>query len=206
MLVECGLVRVTAGDGTEATFRPSLGRIAALGSPTRIVELFARLHGPAAEDAAADVLSGLCDPDDLDALTVLLGGEKVDPAEPTGQAVETYVGVMPPSERVIVARHLMQHGIVGKARPEAKAPAERGAYSSAFDASEYIAAARVHLGLSSADAEALSMTEFQQMLEMKFPSKDRPGGNVPTREEYEAGMRAFEELKARRAAGKADHG
>lgn len=207
MLVECGLVRVTAGDGTGATFRPSLGRIAALGSPTRIVELFARLHGPAAEDAAAEVLSGLCDPDDLEALPALIGGEKVDPADPTGQAVETYVGAMPPAERVLIARHLMQHGICGKARPQAREAGSQGRYSDRFDASEYIAVARVHLGLSSADAEALSMTEFQQMLEMKFPEQKGAGArDVPTAEEYAAGMKAFEELKARRAAGKADHG
>lgn len=206
MLVECGLVRVTAGDGTGATFRPSLGRIAALGSPARIVELFARLHGPAAEDAAADVLSGLCDPEDLEALPVLIGGERLDPAD-LSRAVETYDGIMPPAERVVIARHLMQHGICGKARPQAKEAAAQGRYSATFDASEYIAAARVHLGLSSADAEALSMTEFQQMLEMKFPDrKDGGARNVPTAEEYAAGMKAFEELKARRAAGVADHG
>lgn len=204
MLVECGLVRVTAGDGTGATFRPSLGRIAALGSPTRIVELFARLHGPAAADAAADVLSGLCDPDDLEALPLLIGGEKLDPAD-LSRAVETYPGAMPPEDRILIARHLMHHGICGKARPDARETAAQGRYSDRFDASEYVAAARVHLGLSSADAEALSMTELQQMLEMKFPDT-KAARDVPSADEYAAGMKAFEELKARRAAGKADHG
>ena len=97
--------------------------------------------------------------------------------------------------------------MVGKARPGASTKAAQGDYSQTFEAAEYIAAARVHLGMTLAEAEALSMTEFQQLLEMKFPDQKQPGAlDVPTREEYEAGMRAFEELKARRAAGKADHG
>lgn len=201
MLVECGLVRVTAGDGTEATFRPSIGRIATLASPPALVELYARLHGPRAEEAAADVLAGLCDPDCSDALPALIG----EP-QPTDKGVQWQGGAMPPDERVILARHLLQHGMAGKARPQASDKAEQGRYSATFDASEYIAAARVHLGLSSADAEALSMTEFQQMLAMKFPDQKRVGADVPTAEEYAAGMKAFEELKARRASGKADHG
>ena len=202
MLPECGLVRVTAGDGTEACFRPSLGRIAALASPPGLVELFARLHGPSAEAAAADVLAGLCDPEHLEALPALIG----EPAG-TDAGVRWEGGAIPPPERVILARHLLQHGMVGKARPGAAGKAEQGHYAKAFDAAEYIAAARVHLGLSSADAEALSMTEFQQMFEMKFPDQ-RGGGrrNVPTREEYDAGMRAFDELRKRREAGKRDDG
>ena len=202
MLVECGLVRVTAGDGTEATFRPSLGRIAALASPPALVELYARLHGPQAEAAAADVLAGLCDPEDLGALPALIGEPQPAPA-----GVMWTDGAMPGPERVLIARHLMQHGMCGKAKPGGEQPAERGRYSATFDAAEYIATARVHLGMSAAYAEALSMTELQQLLDIKFPPKDRPGYvDVPTREEYEAGMAAFAELKARRAAGKADHG
>lgn len=201
MQVECGLVRVTAGDGTEATFRPSLGRIAALASPEALVELFARLHGPGAEAAAADVLIGLCDPDDAPALQALIGEPEATPA-----GLRWTAGAMPGPERVILARHLLQHGMVGKARPGAQEKAEQGRYSARFDAGEYIAAARVHLGLSAAEAEALSMTEFAQLFAMKFPDQKGGARDVPTREEYAAGMRAFEELKARRAAGKADHG
>jgi hypothetical protein len=201
VLVECGLVRVTAGDGEEITFAPSLGRIAALASPPDLVELFARLHGPKAEAAAADVLAGLCDPACTEALPALIGQP-----EATSTGVRWQGGVMPPDERVILARHLLQHGMVGKARPDAKGAAKAGQYAKRFDVAEYIAAARVHLGMSAADAEALSMTEFQTMLEMKVPEQVGGGRrDVPTAEEYEAGMKAFEELKARRAAGKADH-
>lgn len=208
MLVECGLLRVTTGDGTEATFRPSLERIAALGTPAGIVELFARLHGPHAEAAAADVLAGLCDPEDLAALPALIGGAEAlldEQRAVTGWREIT--GAIPSDDRVLLARHLMQHGIVGKATPGSSAPAQRGEYSGTFEADEYIAAAEVHLGMTRADAAALSMTEFQRRFEMKFPEQAKGGArDVPTADEYAAGMAAFEELKARRAAGKADHG
>lgn len=177
MLVECGFVRAVAGDGAEYTFTPSLGRIAALGSPREIVRLFAALHGADAETEAAYVLACLCDQDDA---TPLIGWP--EPAADITAPIRWHDGAMPPSERVIIARHLMQHGIAGTSRP---GKAGAGSYSEEFRAAEYIAAARVHLGLSSADAEAISMTEFQQMLAMKFPDADK-ARDLPTREEYHA--------------------
>lgn len=202
MLVECGLLRVELGDERSCTFRPSLGRIGALASPEGLVELFGRLHGQRAEAAACEILAGLCDPDDCHALPDLIGEAAAATA-----GVEWVGGMMPGPERVILARHLMLHGMVGKARPDSTEPAKRGAYTPRFDADEYIAAAEVHLGMSRADAAALSMTEFQRRFEMKFPPEHAPGAvNVPSREEYEAGMRAFRELQERRAQGVADHG
>lgn len=177
MLVECGFVRATAGDGVEFSFTPSLGRIASLGSPHEIVHLFAALHGPNAAKEAAYVLACLCDQDDS---LPLIGW--------TDEAGD-HPGLMPASEQIVIARHLMQHGIVGKARPSNG----EGKFSDRFDAAEYVAAARVHLGLSSADAEALSMTEFQTMFEMKFPEAGEKKRNVPSREEYDAAMKAHKE-------------
>lgn len=182
MLVECGLVRATTSDGAEFTFRPSLGRIASLADPAGIVRLYGRLFGERATEAAAEVLIGLCDQDDL---APLIGEPDAAP-----DGVRWIGGAMPPAERVIVAQHLMRHGIVGKARPSAEG---EGAYSDKFEAAQFIAAARVHLGLSSADAEALSMTELQTLLEMKFPESARGQHDTPTRERYEAAMKMMRE-------------
>ena len=107
MLVESGLVRATAGDGTVYAFRPSLGRIASLGSPSEIVALFASLHGPHAEADASYVLACLCDQEDP---TPLIGWR---------DEAGYHAGEMTPAEQVIIARHLMRHGIVGKASPDA---------------------------------------------------------------------------------------
>lgn len=181
MLPEAGFVRAVMGDGTEFTFRPSFARIASLGSPHEIVAIFAGLHGPHAEKDAAYVLACLCDQEDPSPLIGYLGEAGWVP------------GAMSGDEMVIIAQHLMRHGIVGKARPGGVEG--DGKFSDRFDAVEYISAARVHLGLSSQDAEALSMTEFQTMFEMKFPKAGgKKARDVPTREEYEARLRHQEEL------------
>ena len=99
-------------------------------------------------------------------------------------------GLMPVDEQIIMARHLMQHGIVGKAKPDKG----DGKFSDSFNASEYIAAACVHLGLSRADAEQLSMTEFQTMFEMKFQDQKKQR-DVPSREEYQAAMQAIKDRR-----------
>jgi hypothetical protein len=177
MLVECGFVRACTHDGTEFTFTPSCGRITRLGDPQLIVSTYAGLFGPRAAQEAAFVLACLCEHD--------------DPSPLIGWADEhgEHPGAMPAAEQIILARHLMQHGIAGKARPDKG----DGKFSDRFDAAEYISAARVHLGLSSADAEALSMTEFQTMFEMKFPGQGEKKRDVPSREEYDAAMKAYQE-------------
>lgn len=187
MLVECGFVRVRHGDGGEWTFSPSLGRIAGLGSPAEVVELYADLHDPVkAEGAARYVLASLCDQDDT---TPLVGWHDAD-------TMTAHAGAMPAGEQIVIARHLLQHGMVGQARPGV-AGAHRGEYASTFDASEFIGLARVHLGLSSADAEALSMTELQRLLELKFPDMNK-SRNLPSREKYAEAIAAIE--KARKGA------
>lgn len=176
MLVECGYVVAQDPSGGRWTFAPSFGRIASLGSPQEIVKAFADLHGPKSVDTATYVLATLCEQDDPTPLVGWMDSQG------------SHAGAMPASEKVIIARHLMQHGIVGKARPGKG----DGKFADSFDASEYISAARVHLGLSSQDAEALSMTEFQTMLEMKYPDANKRR-DVPSREEYHAAMKAIKE-------------
>lgn len=168
----------------EWTFTPSLGRIATLGTPREIVELYGDLHDPERADAAARfILATLCDQDDA---TPLIGW--------LDDALQDHAGQMPPAEQVIIARHLMQHGIAGKAKPGGRGGQE-GRYADAFHAAEFIAIARVHLGLDGDEAEALSMTELHGLLELKFPEAFK-GRDVPTREEYEAGMAAMRAIQA----------
>ena len=178
MLVECGFVRAQTENGDEYTFTPSFARIASLGNPAQIVQLYADLHGFRASYAAGYVLTVLCDQDDP---TPLIGW--------LDEGGMWHSGSMPVHEQVLIARHLMQHGIVGKAKPSKGG----GQFSQEFHAAEYIAAARVHLGLSSADAESLSMTEFQTAFEMKFP--EAKAKELPSREEYREMMAKIEGKK-----------
>lgn len=165
MLVECGFVRAQAPDGSEWTFRPSLGRIATLGSPADIVQLYADLHGTQAIEAAVYVLVTLCDQDDV---TPLIGWRDGDGRHP---------GMMPEHEIIIIAQHLMRHGVAGKSKP-----GSGGKYSPEFHVAEYIAMAVAHLGMQPSEAEALSMTELQMSLEAKFPEMKK--AERPSREEY----------------------
>lgn len=181
MLVECGFTRATTSDGQEFTFRPSLGRIADLGTPFEVVALYGRLHGPQADDAARDILAGLCDQDDP---LPLIGGEYIDPKDASKPA-RVVAGAMPPAERILIARHLMHHGIIGQATQEKG----DGRFADRFDAAEFVAIARAHLGMSAADAEALSMTELHQLLALKYPDAAAgPGPEMLSQNEYDALM------------------
>lgn len=186
MLVEHGFVRAQLPDGREWTFTPSFGRIAELGDPSSIVRLYADLHGPRADAAATEVLAALCDQEDA---TPLLGWRDEADGDP---------GLMPARERVILARHLMQHGICGKASPEAERSGD-GKFSDTFDAGEYIALARAHLGMSAADAAGLSMSELVQLMATKFPP-EKKRQEVPTLDEYEASMKRLRALRGKHQA------
>ena len=178
MLAEHGLSLAVMPDGREFTFRPTLGRIAALGRPHEIVEIFRGLMGRRAALDARYILASLCDQEDV---TPLIGWMDLEHGwQP---------GAMPAAEQVCLAAHLLRHGLVGAA--SGGSHGNGGVKPAAeFQAGEYITAARVHLGMSAADAEQLSMSEFQALFEMKFPDPKKKKRDVPTREEYRAAMAA----------------
>ncbi|WP_120967899.1 DUF6246 family protein [Comamonas sp. lk] len=175
MLIEHGFSRVVTASGLEFTFTPSFARIAQLGRPGEIVDAFRGLFGRQAALNARYVLAVLCDQDDA---TALLGWCDED-----GE----HLGSMPVLEQISLAAHLMRHGLVGTGGSK-----EQGARPvTEFNVAEYVAAARVHLGMSAADAEALSMSDFQTLFEMKYPDAKKKKRDVPTREEYRAAMTAM---------------
>lgn len=175
MLVSEGFTRVMLPDGSEYTFQPSLGRIADLGQPAEILEIFRGLFGRYAAREARYVLATLCTNEDVTPLT----GWHDEQGWHSGQLSQ--------ERQVVFAIHLLRHGLVGTA----EAGKDEGAPAQEFRVSDYVAAARVHLGLSAADAEALSMTEFQALIEMKFPDAKKKKRDVPTREEYRAAMNSM---------------
>lgn len=180
MLVESGLTRITGRDGREYTFRPSFARIAELGSPPQIIQCYAGLYEQGALAMARYVMATMADDEDV---TPLIGW--LEPGE-GGQLVERE-GDMAPREVIIIARHLMRHGVVGRASTEKG----EGRAVEVFDVEEYVASARVHLGLSTAEAMDLSMTELWRLFDMKFPDAKKKKRDVPTREEYRAAMAAL---------------
>lgn len=182
MLTEHGLTTATDSQGRKWSWRPSFGRVSSLGRPDELIGIYAGLYEAKAEEFARFILIGLSDQEDV---TPLVGWIDEDGVRHDGSMTAT--------EQVIIARHLMRHALVGKANPKA---ADSGQYSKEIRLDEFVAIARVHLGMSAEDAEALSMTEFQQMFETKYPSKTDHKGrpvSVPSREQYEAAMKRSRE-------------
>ena len=176
MHIDIGHVRVATGDGREFVLVPSLAAMSSIGDPHEIVRVFHELHHPMirrARNAAILVIWSCCQNDGI--------------ADLTGDYESA--GEWPVDEMLIIARHLMIHGVCGSAKPEKarKATDERGEYSSKFDPSEYIDAAMIHLGLTRSDAEQLTMTQLQRMIKTKNPDA-KPKGKDISREEYRATM------------------
>lgn len=209
MLVEHGFTLATLDDGTEFSFTPSLGRVARLGTPREIVEQFARLHGPGAVSAAREVLAVFCD-QGAEALPRLIGKPYAAGLQPLGKVwgappPRWKPGAMPDAHQVAMARHLMVHAVSGARKPDAEQDDDEGGdYVAEFDVGRHIAAARVHLGLSEAEAEACSMTQLLQLFAVKFPKdEERKRRNAPTLAELEATERDVAQAEIRRAARKA---
>lgn len=190
--VNHGHIIATVND-KEWRFTPSFARIDRIGSPEDIVEVYAHLHSLSAATCvrtAMLVMACCCDDD----ASELIGyyDEKL-------QRVD---GLMPIAELIILARHLMKHGIVGTAKPTENS----GEYSATFDPSEYADAAVIHFGISHVEAWSLTMTQFCRMLDMKFPEIKQRQKTEITPAKYDLAVAEYEKMKARRLAKAADNG
>ena len=104
-------------------------------------------------------------------------------------------GALPKEDIIVLAQHLMQHGVVGKAKIRKLQRHETNEYSTEFKAIDYIIAARNHFGMNRDDAADLTMTEFTLLLAAKYP--DQKGF---TKDEYDAVADEYLAKKARRLA------
>ena len=102
---------------------------------------------------------------------------------------------MPKNDIIILAQHLMQHGVVGKAKVRRLQRHESGETTTEFRAFDYISAACAHFGMNREEAAQLTMTEFQLLLAQKYPEQ-----KGFTREEYDAVADDYLARKARRIA------
>lgn len=226
-LTEIGEMRISLSDRS-FFFKPSFRAMNEIGTPKEIVEVYAKLNGidyvaPLQHveylpfgaqmqvmktiskpvygrhvlSAAYIVMQSCCEDD----VSVLIGGWK-----PTPRGVRYVPGIMPVSDIIIIARNLMQHGIIGKSPLKVPERLEEQGKKTTneFHASQYIISARTHFGMTRDEAENLSMTEFQMMIKNKYPE---PKGL--TKEEREAEydqakadrerMKALAERKAKKA-------
>lgn len=201
-------------------FRPSFANMMRIGEPQEIVQAFYDLHSdevtPLVERAvaayghvpawliehirncnygkralmAAFTVMEACSECDISSLI----GE-FRPAKAKGKPFKRRTGQMGDFEILLIAQSLITHGIIGKAKVRQLQRHESSQGTSEFSAFEYISAARNHFGISREEAERLTMTEFQHMLNAKYP--DKKGF---TREEYDAVADDYMAKKARRLA------
>lgn len=218
-LKEIGECLITVGDD-DYFFRPSFANMTRIGEPAEIVQAFYDLHNdevtplfqrameaygeiPAwlyqyanskqiskpAMMAAISVITACCDKD----ATRLVG--EIIPGK-TGKWTFVYrKGLMHPIDMIFIAQSLITHGVIGKAKVRQLQRNESTQGTTEFSAFEYISAARNHFGISRAEAEQLSMTEFTLMLAAKYP--DQKG---LTRDEYQAVTDDYLAKKARKLA------
>ncbi|MEB6644300.1 DUF6246 family protein [Enterobacter kobei] len=200
--IEIGEVAISdsAEGGKDYLLRPSFEAMMSIGSPEEIVQVYAIIHGSEFSKIISDcsdvmgkvpewlspimrrssyrmlfasmhVLQACCSED----LTPMIGEWKG-----WSRYVVYRPGSMSKNDIIVIAQHLMQHGISGKAKIRRLQRHESNETTTGFQAFEYISAARVHFGMPRAEASQLTMTEFQLLLASKYP--DQKGF---TREEYD---------------------
>ncbi|AXC43019.1 hypothetical protein KGB39_gp82 [Salmonella phage Skate] len=226
-LTEIGEMRISLSDRS-FFFKPSFRAMNEIGTPKEIVEVYARLNGidyvaPLQHieylpfgaqmqvmktiskpvygrhvlSAAYIVMQSCCEDD----ISVLIGGWK-----PTPRGVRYVPGTMPVSDIIIIARNLMQHGIIGKSPLKVPERLEEQGKKTTneFHASQYIISARTHFDMTRDDAENLSMTEFQMMIKNKYPepkglTKEERAAEYDQAKADRERMKALAERKAKKA-------
>lgn len=226
-LTEIGEMRISLSDRS-FFFKPSFRAMNEIGTPKEIVEVYARLNGidyvaPLQHveylpfgaqmqvmktiskpvygrhvlSAAYIVMQSCCEDD----ISVLIGGWK-----PTPRGVRYVPGIMPVSDIIIIARNLMQHGIIGKSPLKVPERLEEQGKKTTneFHASQYIISARTHFDMTRDEAENLSMTEFQMMIKNKYPepkglTKEERAAEYDQAKADRERMKALAERKAKKA-------
>nr|DAE49032.1 MAG TPA: hypothetical protein [Caudoviricetes sp.] len=226
-LTEIGEMRISLSDRS-FFFKPSFRAMNEIGTPKEIVEVYARLNGidyvaPLQHveylpfgaqmqvmktiskpvygrhvlSAAYIVMQSCCEDD----VSVLIGGWK-----PTPRGVRYVPGIMPVSDIIIIARNLMQHGVIGKSPLKVPERLEEQGKKTTneFHASQYIISARTHFDMTRDEAENLSMTEFQMMIKNKYPepkglTKEERAAEYDQAKADRERMKALVERKAKKA-------
>lgn len=226
-LTEIGEMRISLSDRS-FFFKPSFRAMNEIGTPKEIVEVYAKLNGidyvaPLQHveylpfgaqmqvmktiskpvygrhvlSAAYIVMQSCCEDD----ISVLIGGWK-----PTPRGVRYVPGIMPVSDIIIIARNLMQHGIIGKSPLKVPERLEEQGKKTTneFHASQYIISSRTHFDMTRDEAENLSMTEFQMMIKNKYPepkglTKEERAAEYDQAKADRERMKALAERKAKKA-------
>lgn len=203
-------------EGCEFVLRPSFAAMTRIGSPDEIVAAYATIHGSEVQSILSScaahlgrlpdwlspqiyrmaekvlsismqVIQACCEDD----LTTMIGEWKG-----WSKYIVYRPGKLSRNDIIVIAQHLMTHGVIGKAKVRKLQRHESNETTSSFNAIEYINAARTHFEMTREDAAHLTMTEFALLLNAKYPNQ-----KGLTREEYDEVMdddeRRWQEMMAR---------
>lgn len=206
-LVHIGEVGIYHARGSHI-LRPSLLAMSRLGTPAQIVNTLTVVFGeglnchPGARKlahkqqlrAALEVWQA-CAPEDVD-LDDITGHFSVRGGWVMGRS--------DPADVIVVAQALLRHGVCGDPDPrkEDDAAPRDSEYSPEFDCRKNAAMAMGHLGLSEAEAWAMTMTGLRLAMEAKYPkaetAAEQSARRAPSETEYDATMEWFEKVQAAR--------
>lgn len=194
-------------EGGSFIFRPSLKNINKVGTSTEIVDLLLSLYYSdaiawaqsfdsvdskisrqvsiqsrnKAISSAILVLSSCCD-EDISAMT----GKIV-----FGSKVRYQIGLESPDVLIVLARHLMKHGVIGVSNKESTNKKSKPVKE--FNPHHFVSLMMNHLDFNRDDAWNMSMSEFLHHWEVKFPdSKDKANAEI---EQDREDIRRCEELR-----------
>tara|TARA_R110002012_G_scaffold276631_1_gene463622 strand:- start:2891 stop:3544 length:654 start_codon:yes stop_codon:yes gene_type:complete len=213
MITAYGNFEARLPNGLKYQFSPSLENISKLGSSEEIINVFSRVFCiPAAEwvksighnstyfdkvkkhaghdslRASILVLQCCCDGD----VTAMVGGWKYSRGKLIYQpAFES------PQTIITLAEHLLRHGVTGTSKKKRKQSQTKK--TAEFNPSEYANTARVHLNMTRDEAWSLTVSEFVDLMDAKFPDVDENGNEryFINREEYDRKMKQAKELRDR---------
>lgn len=184
-----GDVGIYGADVPFLLLRPSLRNIASLGDPAEIIAVFESVMSAGHSMQVADAMG---------VLWACYEGVPADGEKTIGYYDgEIRQGSMETVHKIHIARHLLQHGMVGEIVPKAESGSKA---IKEFRASDFVALAIAHLGMSQNDAWGLSMTALTSALTAKFPpqkNKNQVGGNAPTIDEHDETMAWFDKIRGK---------
>ncbi|WGL99166.1 DUF6246 family protein [Arsenophonus sp. aPb] len=197
-------------------FRPSFENLTRIGTPKEIVAIFTQLnqgdiryiihtasiaygklpswliealnkpvYGRAVLSSAMTMVQACCDKDCDELVGEWLPGKR---------GLIYRAGLIEIKDIITIGKALASHGIIGKANVRKLQRHEnKTAFADEFKVIDYINAARAHFNMTRDEAAKLTMTEFQLMLNAKFPSE-----KGFTREEYDKVVNGYFEMKRKR--------
>lgn len=194
ILTEIGEIGITAGD-QHYKLRPSLYAMTQIGEPAEIVRVYASVMSDVPhKDQFGDALIVIhaCSDEDLSGL--------FGAYEAAERGVKYVPGSAPPEHIIPLAQCLLKHGVTGALPPLPRKADEEPEFVQEFDARAHASLAIAHLGMSSAEAWQMTMTELVGALRAKFPptESNAPGAKAPTKEQMEATMEWFDRVEAKR--------